>query len=204
MKNIFKTLITLFFLLNVTSAFATAVEGKDYTLLQPERPVNGDKIEVLEFFFYECSHCYDLHPLLDQWKKNKPDDVELTYVPTMFRDSTEPLARTFYALKSMDKLDGLNNAIYEAIHQKNQHFRDLSSIADFVASHGVDQDKFKATYKSFAVSSKIRRAKQMIRDYQIMGTPTLVVNGKYVITGKRPAQTIEALKKVIDKARTDQ
>lgn len=201
MKVGIKNLLVAAALLLSGTAFAAAQLGKDYTLLNPAQPVSAKKIEVLEFFFYECSHCFHLHPLLADWEKTIPGDVELTFVPTIFRDSTEPLARTFYALDSIGKLKQLDDAIYQAIHVKQANLYDLDTISTFVASNGVDKAKFASAYNSFTVNSKVVRAKQMIRSYGIEGTPTLVVDGKYKITGLQPADSIRVLNEVIAMAR---
>lgn len=197
MKNIFKSLFVAAFFLLCSSAFAAAPAGKGYTLLNPAQPASSKKIEVLEFFFYECSHCFYLHGELAAWEKTMPADVELTFVPTIFRDSTEPLARTFYALESIGKIKQMDDAIYQAIHVKQANLYDLNTIGAFVGSNGVDRSKFSAAYNSFTVNSKVVRAKQMIRSYGINGTPTLVVDGKYAITGLQPADTIRVLNEVL-------
>jgi len=196
-KNIFKSLFVAAFFLLGSSAFAAAPAGKGYTLLNPAQPASSKKIEVLEFFFYECSHCFYLHGELAAWEKTMPADVELTFVPTIFRDSTEPLARTFYALESIGKIKQMDDAIYQAIHVKQANLYDLNTIGVFVGSNGVDRSKFSAAYNSFTVNSKVVRAKQMIRSYGINGTPTLVVDGKYAITGLQPADTIRVLNEVL-------
>jgi thiol:disulfide interchange protein DsbA len=142
-----------------------------------------------------------LHPLLSAWEKTMPKDVEMTFVPTIFRDSWEPMANTFYALESMGQQQQLHDALYRAWNEENLALTDADNIADFVAKHGVDRAKFSAAYNSFAMQSKVTRAKQMIRSYGINGTPTLVVDGKYVIEGLQPEDTIRALKEVIVMAR---
>jgi thiol:disulfide interchange protein DsbA len=185
------------------TALAEAELGRDYNLLNPPQPTSTKKIEVLEFFFYGCSHCFHLHPLLSGWEKTMPKDVELVFVPTVFRDSWEPMANTYYALESMGKQQQLHDALYRAWNEQNMALVDEDTIADFVAKHGVDRAKFIAAYNSFAVQSKVTRAKQMIRSYRIDGTPTLVVEGKYVIEGLQPEDTIRALKDVIVKARKE-
>ncbi len=202
MKASFKSLMVAVALLFCGTAFA-AVQGRDYTLLNPAQPASAKKIEVLEFFFYECSHCFYLHPQLSAWEKTMPGDVELTFVPTIFRDSTEPLARAYYALDSMGKIKQMDDAIYQAIHVKQANLYDLDTIGAFVASNGVDRAKFSSAYNSFTVNSKVVRAKQMIRSYGIDGTPTLVVDGKYKITGLQPADTIRVLNEVIAMARKE-
>ena len=183
------------------AAFAAAELGKDYKMLNPAQPASSKKIEVLEFFFYGCSHCYHLHTPLTAWEKTMPKDVELTFVPTIFRDSMEPMARTMYALESMGQLDKLHDALYRAWNVDNIELFDEASIGDFVAKHGVDRAKFTAAYNSFSMQSRVARAKQMVRSYRINGTPTLIVDGKYVITGLQPDDTVRVLKEVINIAR---
>jgi len=183
------------------AAFAAAELGKDYKLLNPAQPTASKKIEVLEFFFYGCSHCFKLHTPLSAWEKTMPKDVELTFVPTIFRDSMEPMARTMYALESIGQLEKLHEPLYRAWNVDNLELFDEASIGDFVAKHGVDRAKFTAAYNSFSMQSKVTRAKQMVRSYGINGTPTLVVDGKYLITGLQPDETVRVLKEVIDIAR---
>lgn len=198
-----KSLVIALSLLVGGAAFAAAELGKDYSLLNPPQPTETKKIEVLEFFFYGCSHCFHLHPLLSTWEKTMPKDVQLTFVPTIFRDSWEPMAHTYFALESLGQRDQLHDALYRAWNEQNMTLIDEDKIADFVAQHGVDRAKFMAAYDSFSVQSKVARAKQMIRSYGIDGTPTLIVDGKYKIEGLQPDDTIRALKEVIVMARKD-
>lgn len=185
------------------TALAEAQLGRDYSLLNPPQPTSTKKIEVLEFFFYGCSHCFRLHPLLSAWEKTMPKDVELIFVPTIFRDSWESMANTYYALESMGQQQKLDDALYSAWNEENMALVDEDKAADFVAKHGVNRAKFTAAYNSFTVQSRVSRAKQMIRIYGISGTPTLVVDGKYMIEGLQPADTIRALKEVIVMARKE-
>ncbi len=201
MNSLIRSLVVAVALFISGAALADAQLGKDYSLLNPAQPTGTKKIEVLEFFFYGCSHCFHLHPLLSAWEKTMPKDVELTFVPTIFRDSWEPMANTFYALESMGQQQQLHDALYRAWNEENLALTDADKIADFVTKHGVDRAKFTAAYNSFSMQSKVTRAKQMIRSYGINGTPTLVVDGKYVIEGLQPEDTIRALKVVIVMAR---
>lgn len=203
MKNMFRNLFVAALLLTGGTAFAAAELGRDYKLLNPPQPTTTKKIEVLEFFFYGCSHCFHLHPQLSAWEKTMPKDVELIYVPTIFRDSWEPMARTFYALDSLGQQHQLHDALYKAWNVDNTDLSDEARILDFVAQRGVDRAKFSAAYNSFSMQSKVVRARQMIRSYGINGTPSLVVNGKYLITGLQPADTIRVLNEVIEMARKE-
>ena len=201
MNNSIKSLLVAVALFFSSAAFAAAELGRDYNLLNPPLPVAGKKIEVLEFFFYGCSHCFDLHTPLSAWEKTMPRDVELTYVPTIFRDSMEPMARTLYALESIGQFDKLHDVLYRAWNVDKVQLFDEASISDFVARHGVDKAKFSSAYNSFSMQSKVTRARQMVRSYGVRGTPTLVVDGKYMISGLYPDDTIRVLNEVVAMAR---
>lgn len=203
MKFIKQLLVAAVLLLS-TQVFAEAQLGRDYKELSPAQPVRaGEKIEVLEFFFYGCSHCFHLHPQLSAWEKKMPKDVELHLVPTIFRDSWEPMARTFYALETMGMQRRLHDDLFNAWNVTNTDLSDEAKILDFVAQRGVDRAKFSAAYNSFTMSSKVTRSNQMVRDYGIRGTPTIIVDGKYVVTGLTPEDTISVLNDLIVKARKE-
>lgn len=203
MKSVFRLFLFAAAFLLSGVAFSAAQFGTDYTMLATPQPASTKKIEVMEFFFYECPHCFHLHNELMKWEKTMPGDVEMVYVPTIFRDSTEPLARAYYALGALGKSKQLEDPIYQAIHVKNMDLHDLNSISAFVASQGVDKAKFISAYNSFTVNSEVTRAKQMIRSYGINGTPTLIVDGRYVITGLQPAATLRVLDDVIAMVRNE-
>ena len=185
-------------------AQAEVVAGKDYKLLNPPQPISsGKKIEVLEFFFYECPHCYHLYGPLSAWEKRMPKDVELDFIPVIFRDTAEPLARTYYALQSLGQSERLQKDLFEALHVLNMDLGDEAKITEFVAKHGVERGKFGAAYNSFSVQSKIAHGNQMLESYRVRGTPTIVVDGKYMITELEPAETIRVLDQVVALARKE-
>ncbi len=200
----FKQVFAVLAMLCVTYVHAEVVAGKDYKLLNPPQPVSsGSKIEVLEFFFYGCSHCYHLHPAMSAWEKKKAKDVELQYVPVIFRDNWEPMARTFYALEALGQRKQLHDALFEAWNVQNMDLSDEAHITDFVAKHGVDRAKFGSAYNSFSMSGKIARSNQLVQSYGVRGTPTVAVDGKYIITGLSPEETVRVLDEVIKIARKE-
>lgn len=200
----FRQLFAVVALLCATFAHAEAVAGKDYKVLNPAQPTStGSKVEVLEFFFYGCSHCFHLHPKLNEWEKKIPKDVDLQYVPVIFRDNWEPMARTFYALEALGQRKQLHDPLFEAWNVHNTDLSDEAKITEFVAKYGVDRAKFAAAYNSFSMGSKVMRSGQMVQSYGIRGTPTIVVDGKYVITGLQPGDTIRVLDEVIKMARKE-
>jgi thiol:disulfide interchange protein DsbA len=199
-----KQLFAVLTLLCAVSAQAEVVAGRDYKVLSQPQPVSsGSKIEVIEFFFYECSHCDDMHGPLAAWEKQKPRDVELTFVPVIFRETSEPTARAYYALEAMGEAKRLHKSFFDAIHRNGIALRDEASITDFVAKNGVDRAKFSAAYNSFSIGSKLNRSKQLVSSYRVMGTPTIAVDGKYIITGMHPADAVRVLDEVIKIARKE-
>lgn len=202
--RIFRHLFVVLALLCATYAQAEVVAGKDYKILSSPQPTSsGKKVEVLEFFFYGCSHCYHLHPFISAWEKKMPKDVNLEYVPVVFNESWEPMAHTFYALESMGQLKQLHDALFEAWNVQNIDLSDEAKISEFVGKHGVDRSKFDADYNSFSISSKIARSNQMVQSYGVRGTPTIAVDGKYVISGLQPEDTIRVLDQVVKIARKE-
>ena len=200
-----KQLFVVAALFLATSAFA-GQDGaaEEYTLINPPQPTNsGAKIEVLEFFFYGCSHCFKLHPPISEWEKKLPKDVALVYVPTIFNPAWEPMARTYYALESLGQLKQLHDELFNAWNVNNIDLTDEAKITDFVTKHGVDRKKFSDAYNAFAMQGKIMRSKQMSSAYGIRGTPTLTVDGKYIISGLQPKDAMRVLDTLIDKVRKE-
>ena len=202
MNKLIKSLIVAVMFLVGSIAFA-ADENKGYSVLSPAQPTSNKQIEVLEFFFYGCSHCFDLHAHLGPWAKKLPKDVKLTYVPTVFRDSWEASARAYYALESMGQAEEMGDVLYWAWNVEKKNLYDETAVKDVLVSHGVDSGKFYGAYNAFSMQSKIARAKLMIRTYGVSGTPTLVVAGKYVISGLQPQATIKVLDEVIEMVRKE-
>lgn len=156
-------------------------EGFDYRILPVAQPVEvKGKVEVIEFFWYGCPHCYDLEPELNAWIKRQPKDVTFRKVPVAFRDDLMPHSQLFYALESMGKGEAMNEKVMYAMHKENKRLMTENEIADWVASQGIDRNTFLASYRSFAVISKARAARQMADAYRIDGVPTIVMQGRYV------------------------
>ena len=166
------------------------VAGRDYTLIKAAQSTDsGKKIEVIEFFWYGCPHCYHLEPSLNAWLKKKSADIEFRAVPGTFgAPAWEPLTRTYYALDAMGLASKYHDAIFAAIHQEkdagkqNAMVKDSRVIADWLGSKGVDKQKFLDTYNSFAVNTRAKRSEEMTRNYDVAGTPALAVDGRYLVS----------------------
>lgn len=204
MVKFIKQTFVILALLCYVQAYAEPVEGKDYTVINPAQPTSsGNKIEVLEFFFYGCSHCFNIHPLISAWEKKIPKDVQLTYVPTIFNDGMESMARTYYALETLGKLDTLHDELFNAWNVQKLDLRENNKAINFVAQQGIDRKKFSDAFNAFSMQSKVMRSKQMAQSYNIRGTPTLIVDGKYMVAVLGPADSMRVMADLVDKVRKE-
>lgn len=200
--------VTILCLSGVVSGQGIKIEeGFDYRVLPIPQPLEvKNKVEVIEFFWYGCPHCYDFEPELSAWVKRQPKDVLFRRVPVAFRDDFLPHSQLYYALEAMGKGDALNEKVMQAMHKENKRLLTEPEIADWVASQGVDRNTFLASYRSFAVVSKARAAKQLAEAYRIDGVPTIVMQGKYVtspsIAGSK-AKAIVTMDYLEEKIRKD-
>jgi thiol:disulfide interchange protein DsbA len=179
----------------VASAQSQPVAGRDYTVLNPPQPSEGGgKIEVVEFFWYGCPHCYGLEPFVEKWTKNLPKDVVFRRVPAMFNDNWAMAGQIYYTFEAMNLVDKLHRPFFDAVHKDNLRYTNDGQVADFLKKHGVDPAEFEKTKRSFSVQSRVRRAIQMTESYKFDGVPAMAVNGKYLATAtqaKTPERLIE-------------
>lgn len=181
--------------------------GKDYAVL--ERPVPTDagpgKVELLEFFWYSCPHCNKFEPTFAQWVKDAPKDVAVRRVPIAFRDDFAPQQRLFYTLEAMDLLGSLHGKVFHAVHEERLPLNTEATILAWVEKQGVDKAKFSDIFKSYAVTSKIKKAVQLQNDFRIEGVPSLGIAGRFYTDGGLAGSMERALKvaeSLIAQART--
>lgn len=207
-----QVLAVLFFVfsfgfISLPAVSADIVEGKDYTVLAKSQPTSDSgKIEVLEFFWYGCPHCYSLHPHLKNWLANIPGDVSFQYVPATLRPNWVPAAKIFYAIEALGITGSLHDKIYDAVHRDKIDLNNESVLFDWIEKQGVDRKKFENTYQSFAVQNQVSRSTQMSRQYQLTGVPALVINDKYLTSGRMgstPQDTIKTLDALLEKIRKE-
>lgn len=164
------------------------IAGRDYVVLTPTRPVDVDagKVEVLEFFAYSCIHCFEIDPILENWKKSKPANIEFVRVPVTWGPQANWHARLFYTLQVLGQLDRLHNKVFDTFHRGgnpllgNDEDSTLRVQRAWAEANGVDGAAFEREWKGFAVSTAIQRANQQLRRYPITGTPAVAVAGKYI------------------------
>lgn len=160
--------------------------GVDFSELRPQQPVEAKgKVEVLEFFWYGCPHCYSLQPMMEKWVPRLADDVNFRRVPAVLNQGWAREAAVFYAFEALGVLERLHRPFFDAIHLDRVNTRDTAARAEWLRKHDVDPQRFEDAYKSFGVQSKVRRAQQMSAAYRIDGTPALAVNGRYTISAQQ-------------------
>jgi thiol:disulfide interchange protein DsbA len=162
-----------------------AQQGGDagYTTLQNALPVeNAGKVEVAEFFWYGCIHCYNLEPALEAWLPKLPADAYFRRIPAVFNERWAHDAAIYYAFEALGVLDKLHRPFFDAIHKDRLKTDSPAALGEWLAKNGLDPKKFDATMKSFGVQSKMKRAAQLTTGAQIDGTPALMVQGRYTIS----------------------
>lgn len=157
----------------------------------------SDTIEVTEFFWYGCPHCYRFRPHIARWSEDTPDDVTVRHVPTVFAPSWKIHGRAFYAAKAMGVLEQFHDAMFKAMHEEGRKLESEQAIGEFVSSLGIDGEEFVETMGSFGVDSRMRRARELQKTYGIQGTPSVVIDGRFVTSGKA-AGSFERMIEVID------
>jgi thiol:disulfide interchange protein DsbA len=185
------------------AAFAQARNSGLYTEVPP-LPVEGDgKIEVGEFFWYGCIHCYNLEPHIELWLKKKPADVHFRRIPAVFNNRMAADAAIYYAFESLGVVDKLHKPFFDAIHKDGLRTGDTSALGAWLEKNGLNQNKFADVMKSFGVQSKVKRAMQHTVASKIDGTPAMIVQGRYVISAEQAGRDgfMNAVDKVVDFAR---
>jgi thiol:disulfide interchange protein DsbA len=193
--------------LSALAAGPEAFEGHEYARLKSPQPVaTGSKVEVLEFFWYRCPHCFQLEPGINAWLKTLPRDAQVRRVPAVFRDDWMPGAKLYYTLEQMDLLGRLHHKVFDAYHVENINLNDSAVLGGWIAKQGVDRKKFEGIYNSFSTQSKATQGAQLATAYAISGVPAFIIDGKYttsVSMAGSQARLFEVLDQLIVKARAE-
>jgi thiol:disulfide interchange protein DsbA len=183
-----------------TLSFAAAAQGQQpYQVLNPAQPTEGGgKIEVIEFFWYGCPHCYSLEPQVAKWVKNAPKDVVFKRVPAIPNDNWGHGAQIYYTLEAMGILEQTHQKVFDAWHLENKNLANKRIREEWLKASGIDVAKYNEMEKSFSVATKMQKAKQMTSAYKVDSVPRLVVNGKYY-TGPEIAGGTQNMFPVVEK-----
>lgn len=169
----------------------------DYRLIEPQPVQTGNRIEVIDFFWYGCPHCYAFQPALEEWIRRMPPDVALRRIPAILRDNWSPHARIYYTLESLGELGRLHQEVYHGYHVQELHMSKPDVMVQWAVRHGIDRQKWIDAYNSAEVTQKVEAAKTLTMDYNVQGTPSLVVDGRY-LTSPAMARSEQRMIPILD------
>lgn len=178
----FSLLLILSAMLGFSHADETVfVEGKHYTRVNPAVSVEVEdgKIEVREFFWYGCPHCYAIEPYIEKWEP--PEDVVFVRMPALLGPAWVVHAYTYYSLEALDRLD-LHSKIFDALHVSRLRLMEAGDMALFLEQYDVDTGEFRQAMESFQVKTRIKNAEVVASSYGLRSVPTIAVNGRYLVT----------------------
>jgi len=198
----FKQITQAFLLIALFSCTAVVnAETAGYETLSPAQPTqHPDKVEVIEFFWYGCPHCYSFEPELAAWLKTAPKNVEFIRQPAVFNETWGKHAKAYFVAESLGVVDKVHTDFFDAVQNKKEKLETEEQLSNFFAAHGVDKAQFKDAYNSFAVDAKMRQAPVIAGRYGITGVPAIVINGKYLTNGPLAGsheKMIEVMNKLI-------
>lgn len=196
-----RTLLSLLLLPGLLAGAAQARSAEDaYTSIKPVQPTQSpDKIEMVEVFWYGCSHCYRFEPHLEKWRKNLPEDVVFRRVPGVLNKDWIPHARAYFAAEKMGVVDKMHTPLFKALHVSKRRLYTRKSLIGFVNKLGLDGDEFAKHYDSNETDVKMKQAFLLARNAKITGVPSMIVNGKYLVSAssagsfKRMIETMDYL-----------
>jgi len=191
--------------MSAQAADVPLVAGETYVELSNPVPVaQPGKIEVVELFWYGCPHCYSFEPVINPWAEKLPADVHFVRIPAMFGGPWDAHGQMFLTLEAMGVENKVHSAVFNAIQKDRKPLTTPDEMADFLATQGVDKDKFLATFNSFAIKGQISKAKELAKKYEVSGVPTMIVDGKYRFdlgTAGSPEQALNVADQLIAKER---
>jgi protein dithiol oxidoreductase (disulfide-forming) len=183
LKKIAGFAFAIFFISSATLLKAEEKSSTGYEAISPAQPTtNPAKIEVIEFFWYGCPHCYSFEPSLAAWLKKKPENVDFVRIPAVFSEQWGKHAKAYFTAEALGVVDKIHADMFEGVQAKKE-LETEDQLAKFFVAHGVKEAEFRETYNSFMVDSKMRQAPALAAKYGITGVPAIIVNGKYRTNG---------------------
>ncbi len=181
-SGLFALSVAMTAILNPTQIMAAEPVG--YEVLTPALPTHDvSKVEVIEFFWYGCPHCFDFEPTLAKWVKTLPKNVEFIRQPAVFSDLWGKHAKAYYTAEALGVVDKIHADFFDTIQIKKEHLETEEQLTKFFAAHGVAEADFKAAYNSFPIDMKVRQAGALAAKYGVSGVPAIIINGKYKTSG---------------------
>ena len=175
------------------------VDGTHYvTLPVPVNTRDSARVEVIEAFWYGCSHCFRFEPLVEDWVANAPEDIDFHRFPAMWNGLMKIHAQIFYTAEALDAVHLVHEPVFNAINLEGNRLQNERQIADLFASHGIDEEEFSRAFNSFGVRTRVNQAESRMQDYRIQSTPNMIVNGKYLIATGPDVPTQQMMLDIVD------
>jgi len=167
-----------------------AALGVHYTQVSPD--ARSDTPKVIEFFNYGCGACYQMEAFLDQWKKDKPEEIDFTRSSVDLRKDWAIYTKAFYIGELLGVLDQSHMAMFKQVHEQRKPVRNDAELKAFFLKLGVEEQAYDDIVSSFTLDSKLRTAKNQAKKFAVGGTPTFIINDQYSTSGAR-AKSYEML-----------
>ena len=204
-KFITKTLQTFFIVMffslssNGYGQIERFVAGTHYQeLANPVNTNDSAKVEVIEAFWYGCSHCFRFEPLIVNWEENAPDYVDFQRFPALWNGLMKVHAQVYYAAEALDAVETLHEHIFNAINVERNMLQNDQQISALFEEHGISAADFERAFNSFSVRTKVNQAEKRMNDYGIRSTPNMIVNGKYLVTTSENVRTQQEMLDIVD------
>jgi len=173
------------------------VQGRHYQILDnPTVTRNPSKIEVVEVFWFGCNHCYALESYIQPWKKDLPNDVDFWKSHITWNAQAETHARLFYSAKALGIEEKAIPAAFTAIWREGRNLLGNSEVEYFFKGFGIEKERYLSVSNSFGVNNAVKQANNRMRQWAVTGVPTIIVNGKYKVSGTREIGTSKLLEVV--------
>lgn len=209
LSSLLKSLAILMLTFSTLASAETPSMGSEFdAVAQNISTDNPAKIEVMEIFWYGCSHCYQMEAPLHAWVKKLPSDVYFKRIPGLPNPSWAPMAKAFYAMETLGVTEKLHSKLFDAIHKtKTLNPTDEKAAIDWVTvQSGMDKIKVEQAFKSFTMNTSLNRAAQIFKASGATGVPSLVIDGKFITSASMNGGNEPALKTadyIIDNVRKD-
>jgi len=169
----------------------------DYRVIAPQPVQSPEGIEVIDFFWYGCPYCNSLQPALERWISRKPADVTVRRIPAVLRETWIPHARIYYTLEELGEVERLHQQVYHGYHVEELSMSRPEVMSEWAVRNGIARERWDTAYQSAAVQRKLEQAAQLTRAYGVTGTPSLVVDGRYLTSGNM-SETLDGLIPILD------
>jgi len=169
----------------------------EYRVITPQPVQAPGGIEVIDFFWYGCPYCNSLQPALERWIRRKPADVTVRRIPAVLRETWLPHARIYYTLEELGEAERLHQQVYHGYHVEELSMSRPEVMSEWAVRNGIARERWDAAYQSAAVQRKLEQAAQLTRAYGVTGTPSLVVDGRYLTSGNM-SETLDGLIPILD------